>query len=905
MNKKFLSVVLFGALMVGSSVTFTGCIDNDEPAGITDLRSAKAALIRANEAYRLVEAEWMKVQVELEQVNVEKAKVQLELKKLKLQQEQAKTDYEVAYYQNKQDSVAEAFKGHLLQLQTTTAENGLALEKALAELAAAKVYVTDSVFSNKLTMITDDLKTARQNIEETMGEIINLNNNLIKFSSDSIGVAKEFIAADIKSGESKLANDSVNLAEFQKLAEGYSNDAVNAQILDIDKQVIAIDKKVAELKQSINAVDADRAPIQQAISRQKATLEADNQSVTFAVPSAIQDAFISSFIYSGNDLANRLGGTLVAETKQDLQGDFYFVSDPVVKDVRLGTVALDNTVAKSSKLSDKLSKLAADVKAQGVSSYVKAYNNVKSAYNMGSLSSDATSPSNPELTETDLAKGSAALAQVEKDLTTAKTTYEADVKAFEAAVKAYNTAAEAYGVGLQLKSNLYKGVEDAFNTYNPLYSNYQNDVAGLTTLQSDLKAAQAALKVITDDKGNHTAKELEDAQAAVTKAQKALDDEKAKIDTKALDAARTALVTALKAYYPARKAMDGAEFKVTDAQATTLDINSKKGFVISDKLASLKNEEFDKIASLLNWNMYGNDWGQTTIDMSTTDNDGAAQTWIKATYKVYGLQGTGSQNIYGASLNRLVSSTEKVAIPLSDINAANISFVAPTTASAVNYKTLSEAKDAFSTIDSWKTLTASIEVLATASATKEDPIVAEIDKQNVALMAINEPLRDTIYEICKLDANQFGQNPVSAVATELGITIMNQKGEKQALASLKTYLQATINGTLTIAYTYYTYSNGILSTNSGSINTTGTAGNNTIKQAVTNVETSIKALKEYIADKNDDLASFDNESVEIAAKTKAEYEAALANAQELLKGYQAAFNALSKAKDELIAAMAD
>ena len=32
MNKKFLSVVLFGALMAGSSVTFTGCIDNDEPA---------------------------------------------------------------------------------------------------------------------------------------------------------------------------------------------------------------------------------------------------------------------------------------------------------------------------------------------------------------------------------------------------------------------------------------------------------------------------------------------------------------------------------------------------------------------------------------------------------------------------------------------------------------------------------------------------------------------------------------------------------------------------------------------------------------------------------------------------------------------------------------------------------
>ena len=50
MNKKFLSVVLFGALMAGSSVTFTGCIDNDEPAGIENLRGAKAELLKAKAA---------------------------------------------------------------------------------------------------------------------------------------------------------------------------------------------------------------------------------------------------------------------------------------------------------------------------------------------------------------------------------------------------------------------------------------------------------------------------------------------------------------------------------------------------------------------------------------------------------------------------------------------------------------------------------------------------------------------------------------------------------------------------------------------------------------------------------------------------------------------------------------
>ena len=145
MNKKFLSVVLFGALMAGSSVTFTGCIDNDEPAGIEELRTAKAALIKANEAYRLAEAEWMKVQVEFEQVKVEQQKVQLEIDKLNLEIQKASSDYEIALWEAKKDSVVKDFEGKLFELQKTAAENETAYLKAVAELEAARVYVSDSV----------------------------------------------------------------------------------------------------------------------------------------------------------------------------------------------------------------------------------------------------------------------------------------------------------------------------------------------------------------------------------------------------------------------------------------------------------------------------------------------------------------------------------------------------------------------------------------------------------------------------------------------------------------------------------------------------------------------------------------------------------------------------------------
>lgn len=58
-------------LMSGATATFTSCIDTDEPAGIEDLRGAKAELLRAKvkvqEAeyeFRMAEAAWMQAKAD-------------------------------------------------------------------------------------------------------------------------------------------------------------------------------------------------------------------------------------------------------------------------------------------------------------------------------------------------------------------------------------------------------------------------------------------------------------------------------------------------------------------------------------------------------------------------------------------------------------------------------------------------------------------------------------------------------------------------------------------------------------------------------------------------------------------------------------------------------------------------
>ena len=59
-------------LMGGATATFTGCIDTDEPAGIEELRGAKAELLRAKAAVeqaeaaiRTAQAAWVQAQADI------------------------------------------------------------------------------------------------------------------------------------------------------------------------------------------------------------------------------------------------------------------------------------------------------------------------------------------------------------------------------------------------------------------------------------------------------------------------------------------------------------------------------------------------------------------------------------------------------------------------------------------------------------------------------------------------------------------------------------------------------------------------------------------------------------------------------------------------------------------------
>ena len=424
--------------------------------------------------------------------------------------------------------------------------------------------------------------------------------------------------------------------------------------------------------------------------------------------------------------------------------------------------------------------------------------------------------------------------KVNADFTTAETTYKADTVAFNAAYAAYKTAATAYGITQQLTSTIEKNVETKWNAYVNARKVYESSLPdNVLALQNNIETAEDKLKTVKDayDKlsadekknyGNPTVLGYLTAQDRVTEAKAAYDKAMEKVDDTKLQAAQKALTDELTAYYPKRKALVGDEFKIT-----IIGFNEDKEFVIADKLASLDAEQFAKLIEAGQKQVIGSEWSGVSVNQNSTDEDGAAQTWIKASYKLY----TGLDEL-PSTVNGCLKTAKTAILPLDEVY-ANISSatVSSSDASASVYVVLQYAKNAFSTIDDWTSYAESLSKTAAEKAALEAPIIAEIAKQKEALDAIIEPLRDTIYEICKLDAEQFKEAPVKDVAAALGIETMNTDGEKQVLAALKTTLQ-NIGGKLDIKYTYYTYEEGVLKSNNATIKNTSN-----ISDAVTKIRT--------------------------------------------------------------------
>lgn len=158
-------------LMAGTTATFTGCIDTDEPEGIAELRGAKSELIKAQAAVKLVEVEMNKalvaeqelinaglalknksaeidlqlheLDVKLKQLWVERAEAATEVAKAQAEAAIAKAEADKTEWEKKKELVIEQYKAKMLIAETATAQAQEAFKQALEQIEASKILLTD------------------------------------------------------------------------------------------------------------------------------------------------------------------------------------------------------------------------------------------------------------------------------------------------------------------------------------------------------------------------------------------------------------------------------------------------------------------------------------------------------------------------------------------------------------------------------------------------------------------------------------------------------------------------------------------------------------------------------------------------------------------------------------------
>ena len=247
MNKKFyLGAILLGT-MVLSTGALTSCIDNDEPEGITELRGAKAELLRAKAAVQLAKAEtekqnanWVAALAATQQALAaqEQAKVKIveaEAAIKAAQSEAAKAAAELAKEQAKLDAEkakaeAEAYITHQKHLQ---AQCQLTLEQTLREIETAKAVLTGTQQA-KLTALEQELTTKQNDYNDALSNLLKKQEALFNaVNGDNKNIAA--YEKDVEEAKANLAKVNASYESLKALAE-------NAEITAWEKELKEIEE---------------------------------------------------------------------------------------------------------------------------------------------------------------------------------------------------------------------------------------------------------------------------------------------------------------------------------------------------------------------------------------------------------------------------------------------------------------------------------------------------------------------------------------------------------------------------------------------------------------------------------------------------------------------------------------
>lgn len=318
--KRF-SYILAALLAGGATTALTSCIDTTEPSGITELRGAKAMLLKAKAAFIDAKTQREAVYLEQDKVQLESQKVDLELKKLNLELQKTlnaiKNDSAnmahklyLETIQKKRDSLALRAEEDWWKVQKdiTTAEENY--KKAIVDLQVALLTYKDEAIAKKIEAYTKELygeswssTTSGGGIDILTGGLYGLLNQA---NLDLLEAQREKVLFTAKTDDylnslnlTKTKEENILkiqrdlLARMKELSTKFAQDslqAVKESIIEIDDAIAKLDKKKLDLYNEIqNMKQTELASVSQKLAEYDAILNKDTAFVMDIVDEKLQD----------------------------------------------------------------------------------------------------------------------------------------------------------------------------------------------------------------------------------------------------------------------------------------------------------------------------------------------------------------------------------------------------------------------------------------------------------------------------------------------------------------------------------------------------------------------------------------------------------------------------------------
>lgn len=440
-------------LMGGVSTSLTSCIDNDEPAGITDLRGAKAELLRAKAQVELAEAAIRNANAAIQQAKADYLQE-------KVAQEKLNTDYQTA--KNEDDKLAlqqaaaireQTYLKQLYAAQQEAKQAELDYQTALAKIEISLATVKDDAYAEALYDLLNN-KAFNYNkytvsIDPTTNKVtVEKDGTATRTVQGLIGLSKEL--ATVKQDLADVIQQNLILGyKFDK--DALKNDV--AVTVEVKKAELAVEEKaLAELKEIIGiSLDDFEAKYQEIADKKK---EAENNKTNVSIEKA-------------KDLAENYDGKAQElKNKKEAQSEFTFDIPAAVQNDFYNIVASKESSATDDEVAiyqNILKQATAD--AEGEYAFTNGMKvNTTAAIKKSII--NAVKADVEEKTEAkDVAQLEQAMKLAEDAETELKKSFDAAEKTWKAAAAAYDKAykADKYHITGQSEYDVVKGAVETYN----------------------------------------------------------------------------------------------------------------------------------------------------------------------------------------------------------------------------------------------------------------------------------------------------------------------------------------------------------------------------------------------------------------------------------------------------------